>query len=324
MQYLLFLNRFDKDKNILEKKLEKLNIKTIAEEDENLLVECESIDELLKLQEISKIVKVFSKWKPLNFKNMKEDSLKAVIDSKCKSYKIQTKFYQKIKISAKSIYKHINPYLKHEGFVVSEDKPEIILFIEFSKANEEIIYRVSYSLSYWYSPVNVSAVNYSRFIVIIENPTLVDEVSDFLRLCWIFKIPLYVLTQNKEFGRLLKKAQETTKGIDYDLMELFVVDKIPCANTIFLGFSKLARENEKELIDFFAKDNNSNKDNNHNKENINKKIALVFGDDKFGMTQDLRDKMDFMFRLTPEVKKPLRASHAVSYVLGIYTALKLH
>ena len=53
------------------------------------------------------------------------------------------------------------------------------------------------------------------------------------------------------------------------------------------------------------------------------KIALVFGDDKYGLTQETRDKLNYCFRLTPEIKKPLRASHALSYVIGFYTAYKI-
>lgn len=310
MQYLIFLNRFDKDKNVLERKLSGLGVRVISEEDDSLLVECKDANGLLGLQEVSRIVKIFSGWKVLNYKTLKEDSLKAVAESNIKEYKIQTRFFSKIKISAKSIYKHINPYLKHEGFSFNENDFEVVLFVEFARENNEIMYRVSYSLKEWYNPVKTVGVDYSKFVIVIENPSLVEEVSDFLRLCWIFKIPLYVLTKNKDFGKLLKKAKEVTKGIEYDKFQLFVVDKLNLKNAILVGFSKLAKENETGLKKFFL--------------NLNeKKVALVFGDDKFGMTQQLRDKMDLMFHLTPELKKPLRGSHAVSYVLGIYSCLKL-
>jgi len=60
-------------------------------------------------------------------------------ESKIKSYKIQTKFHDKIKISAKSVYKHINPYLKHESFQVNEENPEVILYLEFKKENNKLL-----------------------------------------------------------------------------------------------------------------------------------------------------------------------------------------
>lgn len=308
MKLLIFLNRFDKDKETIKYKLNKLNSKIISQEKENLILESESIKQLLSLQETSKIFKITTDWKILKFNQLKEDTLNSILESKVNNYKIQTKFHDKIKISAKSVYKHINPYLKHENFQVNGENPEVILYLEFKKENNNILCRVSYSLSEWYSPLNPTSTNYSNFVVIIENPVLVDEVSDFLRLCWIFKIPLYILTKNKDFERTLNKAKIITKGIDYTKMKLFIIKELP-KEFILVGFSKLARENETNLSTFLSKEK--------------RKIALVFGDDKFGLTQETRDKMNIMFRLTPDTKKPLRASHALSYILGIYTQLKM-
>ena len=79
-------------------------------------------------------------------------------------------------------------------------------------------------------------------------------------------------------------------------------------NITLIGFSKHAQKKEIELKEHLK---------------TKKPLALVFGDDKFGLSQETRDRMDIMFRLTPELKKPLRASHALSYVLGIYTSLKI-
>lgn len=308
MQFNVFLNRFDKDKAVIEKKFSDSGIMTISEKDNSLIVECSNVDKILSMQETAGVFKIVTGWKPLNFKRMNEDCLKAVSESGKKIYKIQTKFLQKIKISAKSVYKHINPYLKHEGFVVSEDKAEVILYVEFMKAESEIMYRVSYSLDYWHDIIGSAGVSYLRFVVVIENPSIAEEVSDFLRLCWIFKMKLYVVTKNRDFAKLLKKAKGITKGIDYNQFELEIRDKFP-AGYVLAGFSKLARENEIELKEFFKKED--------------RKIALVFGDDKFGLTQESRNKMDYMFRLTPEIKKPLRASQALSYILGFFTRGKV-
>ena len=305
MQYLLYLNRFEKDKSTFDSKLVNLDIRIIKEEKYNFIIEAKKINELLKLEEVSRIFKIISDWKELRFDELKKDSLKAIKESGLKDYKIQTKFHDKIKISSKSIYKHINPYLKHDGFSFSEEG--VVIYVEFMK-KEDIFYRISYSLPEWFNTLNPVKVDYSKFIVIIENPSLVEEVSDFLRLCWIFKIPLCILTKNKDFDKILKKAKEITKGIDYDEMKLNISEKLPNGYTL-VGFSKLARNNETGLKNILLKD---------------EKIALVFGDDKFGLSQGLRDKVKFMFRLTPEIKKPLRGSHALSYVLGLYSALKIY
>ncbi|MDP3027312.1 MAG: hypothetical protein Q8N63_06395, partial [Nanoarchaeota archaeon] len=128
MKYILLLNKFEQ--NNLAKKLESLNIKILNKEEGNLIIKTENIDKLLELQEISKILKVTTDWKKFSFNTLKIDSLNSIKYLEQKNYKIQTKFYDKIKISAKSIYKHINPYLKHESFIPNEENPEIILYIE--------------------------------------------------------------------------------------------------------------------------------------------------------------------------------------------------
>ena len=306
MEYILLLNKFEK--NNLAKKLESLNVKVLAREKENLIIKTENIDKLLELQEISKILKLTTNWKEFSFNELKIDSLNSIKDLKQNNYKIQTKFYDKIKISAKSIYKHINPYLKHEGFMPNEENPEIILYVELKKENNKILYRISHSLIEWYKLLKPIKIDYSKFIIIIENPSLAEDVSDFLRVCWIFKIPLYIITKDIHFDKILKKAKDITKGIEYEKMKLIISNKLP-EDCILVGFSKLARQNEVELKNLFKKET--------------KKIALVFGDDKFGLNQETRDKMQYNFRLTPEIKKPLKASQALSYILGIYTSMNL-
>src|SRR3989338_10670048 len=238
MEYLIFFNKFDFDKNKFIFKLK--NCKILKKEEKYWIIDTNNLEYLRSLQEISKILTKTTNWKRLNFKAIKKDSLDTLKILDKKTYKIQTKFHDKIKISAKSVYKHINPYLKHESFQVNEENPEVILYLEFKKENNNILYRISYSLSKWYSPLNPLNVNYSNFIVIIENPVLVAEVSDFLILCWIFKIPLYILTKDREFERILNKAKVITKGIDYTKMKLFIIKELP-KEFILVGFSKLAR-----------------------------------------------------------------------------------
>jgi len=291
MKYLVKLNRFEIDK---EKLKSKLNAK-IEEENGNLIVD----GEIKKLAEIKEIYELFTNWKKLNFKELKEDTLKLVQRKNIKDYQIKTKFLDKIKISAKSVYKHINPYLKHENIFPKEDSNKII-YIEFKK-EDDIYYRLSYS-----ELEESNAINFKfNFTVILENPSLVSEIGDFLRLCWIFKMPLIIVTK-EDIEKLIKRAKEETKGIDYEKFNLKILKELP-ENFTLIGFSKHSEKNEKDLISILNENN----------------VALVFGDDKFGLTQEARDKMNYMFRLTPETKKPLRASHALSYILGIHLGKKL-
>src|SRR3989344_1712260 len=215
-----------------------------------------------------RLIIIFSNWKDFNFRTLKEDCLKLCKNKNIKNYFIETKFYDKVPISSKSIYRHINPYLKHENILIDSDKGQIIN-IEFKKFDNKLKYRLGYSYQKLFNKVNPIKVNMQKFVVVLENPSLVTEVSDFLRLCWIFNLPLYIITKDKSsFERLLKKAKEETKGIDYSKFELKISNELPKLYTL-VGFSKHSLQNEKEMKNILLKQN---------------KIALVFGDDKYGLT----------------------------------------
>ena len=153
-------------------------------------------------------------------------------------------------------------------------------------------------------------IDLSNFNVVIEEPRLVEDISDFLRLCWVFRLPLFVLTSdNERVENLVAKAKKITKGIDYDK---FTLKYIPYLSKDFIkvGFSKHSNQNELDLLEFF-------------KDNSDDRICLVFGNDTYGLSQDVRDDLDYCFRLTTELKKPLKASQALSYILGVYAGYKL-
>ena len=92
-----------------------------------------------------------------------------------------------------------------------------------------------------------------------------------------------------------------TKGIPYEKFNLTLSNELP-KDYIKVGFSIKAKLNEKDLLKILQ----------------NKKLALIFGDEKFGLSQRVRDECNYLIKLTSETKKPLRASHALSYVLGFY------
>ena len=310
MKYLLFLNKFELDKERLK---QKIKAESVKEEIGRLIVDSKNdiSEELLGMQEVKKIYEIVEDWKELNFKTLKKNSLKAVKNYKTliHSYIIETRFLDKIPISAKSIYKHINPYLKHEGLIVDEKNAEVILYIEFKKENNKRFYR----LCIRENTINNKEidVNFSNLYAVLEEPRLVEEVSDFLRLCWIFRMPLFILTKDRErVEKLLKKAKEITKGIDYNNLFLKFIPHLS-KDFIKVGFTKHAKNNETDLINFF-------------KENEDSKICLIFGNDTYGLSQEVRDDLNYSFRLTPELKKPLKANQALSYVLGIYAGMNLY
>ena len=136
--------------------------------------------------------------------------------------------------------------------------------------------------------------------IALENPSDKEEIKDFLRLCYIFSLPLNILTK-KDINNLINKAKQEAKGIPYENFSLNVNKKL---DGVKIGFSINSKLDENDFKEFYHK-------------NKNRKLILVFGDEKFGLSQNLRDNLDYSFRLTKETKKPLRASHALAYVLGL-------
>lgn len=261
---------------------------------------------LLKFHEISRIFILSTEWKNFSFKDMKEDCLRLCQNKHIKNFKIEIKFYDKIPISGKSIYRHINPYLKHEGILFNEEGN--IILIEVKKFEKTLKYRLSHSTQKLWNKMNQADLNFNNIYVVLEEPRLPEEISDFLRLCYIFKMPLIILTKDKaNIKKPLEKAKRITKGIDYKNFDLKFLPHLS-KDFIKAGFSKHSSDNENKLISFF-------------KENHDYKICLVFGNDTYGLSQSVRDDLDYCFRLTPEAKKPLKANQALSYVLGIYVGI---
>lgn len=286
MKYLIVLNRFDLDLNVLKKKLKADNIKQDVK-DRVIVDSALRLDDILELQEVKEVYKLYCDWRAFSsFNELASIALKAYKGDK--KYKVVAKFLDKMSFSAKEVGKRINTFFKKEGYNYSEDGD--VLYIEFKNG----FYRIGFNESV--KTLNVASYDLSNVVVVLENPSNVLEVEDMFRLCWIFRIPLVIL---KGDAKLIKIAQEDTKGIEWDKFELLTA--IP-KGYLKVGFSKHAAKNEDDLVQFFK---------------VKRKIALIFGNDKYGLTQELRDGLDECFRLTPSIKKPLRASHALTYILGI-------
>ena len=144
--------------------------------------------------------------------------------------------------------------------------------------------------------------NENNITILIENPRLVEEISDFLRLCLIFKLNLKVIHNNKkEFENLLNKAKKLTKG-RLSEFNVEVVKDLKELNYFKIGFSKHAKRNEKDFIKFVKEKKN---------------LLFVFGNDTFGLSQKVRDDLDASFSLGKDKIKPMKGNQALAYVLGL-------
>lgn len=290
MRYLLTLNKFELNKDKLKDKI-KSKIKAKFYEDSGLILETqESIDDIFYLEEVEKILSMHKDWQKFSFNNFKEN-----FNINVKNYLVKIKFLSKIPVSNKSLIKKINSVLKNHN----EKNPENIIYIEFIKRNGIPYYRIFITpVRYWEKfKLEKKKLNLE---IALENPGDKEEIKDFLRLCHIFNLPLNILTK-KNINKLINKAKQEAKGIPYENFSLDINKKL---DGIKVGFSINSKLDENNFKEFYSK-------------NKNKKLIFVFGDEKFGLSQWLRDKLDYSFRLTKETKKPLRASHALAYVLGL-------
>ena len=293
MKYLLILNKFELNKDILKNKIKTKLKNANFYEDNGLIIETnQNINEILYLEEINKILPLYKDWQKLDFKTFKDNFTNLSI----KTHLVKVKFLNKIPISAKSIIKKVNSALKGSKY---NENAENIIYIEFIKKASMPYYRIFLVPNNHWEKFKMEKKKLNIEIV-LENPQDKEEIKDFLRLCYIFDLPLNILT-NKEINNLINKAKQEAKGIPYERFSLSINKKL---DGIKLGFSINSKLNEKDFKEFYNK-------------NKNNKINLIFGNEKFGLTQELRDKLDHSFRLTQEINKPLRASHALAYILGL-------
>jgi len=280
------------------RKIKALGDAEVVNEEGVLLVDSKiKKEKISSLVEVSKVLDVLSPWKPFSYGGLGE----AAESIPKKKYKILVKLTGALDVGAKSIYKRINSVRKdyvEEGY-------ENVVYVEVVKKGGRVHFRVSCcAADVWDRKIEVFEYH---FLVALENPTLVSEVADFLRVCWVFKVPLILIGEVDK--SLIDKARQDTKNVPADF-KVLISKSLPKGGK-YIGFSKHALKAEKELISEFKK----------NKTILGKapmeNVILVFGNEKFGLSQDLREKCE-LFRLGSEVSKPLRGSHALSFVLGLY------
>ena len=294
MQLLVFLHRFDLDLRLVKKKISSFGKNVdFVEENKVLLVLGDKLDvpSISSLAEVEKVLNVVSTWKALTSSDLREAA--SAVKGK---YKVVVKL-DVPDVSSKSIYKAINSVAK--GF--DEEDYDSVVYVEVAKKGGKKHFRLSIAAKGDWERENLNAFEYP-FVIALESPTLVSEVSDFLRACWVFKTPLMLFGEVDK--NIIDKAREDTKNVPRDFKVL--VSKSLPKNIVKLGFSKNGSNGENELIGSIKKG----------------KFVLVFGNEKFGLSQKSRDDCDALFSLGSGVSKPLRGSQALSYVLGIFRGLR--
>src|SRR3989344_5211647 len=99
MEYILFLNRFELDRDKLKNKIVKLDSSASFKDGEKVILVDSRLEaeEFMKFQEVWYVVVLFKKWKNFSFKDLKEDCLKLCKNFNIKKYYVEIKFWDKVK-----------------------------------------------------------------------------------------------------------------------------------------------------------------------------------------------------------------------------------
>lgn len=313
IEVIIFLNKFDLDLDKVKAKLKKMKVETIEDREHRLIGKLsneEAINDIVKMNEVDKVVMLENNWEEFSFKAMREKcfSLAEKTKDNFETFYIHTRLLDAIPISAKSINKKMSSVFKKEGMTFNEKNKDVIIFIELMKDQGKKFFRIGYSSKKdWQKRKKIEIKK--EILVLVEEPELVLEIGDFLRVCWIFKLKLrFLVKKDKDsFEKRLIKAMKETKSIHYKEFDMETISKMPSGDYTKIAFTRHTTKNEEDLVDLFKK---------------NDKFMFIFGNEKFGLTGELRDKADHLIKLTPDLKKPLRGSQALTYALGISYMVK--
>ena len=296
MKYQLLLKRFDLDINKVKNNINAFSKGTFTIDTLTKRLQFTGDLNIQKASLIGEIALILIEEKTPNL--LKFENLRKDLD-------VRVKIHSAIKISTSSLKKKLSNYLEKSLVKVSDDA-QTTLLIELFKEKGAINYRI-FSYKQKIKPKQTN--KFSNITILIENPRLKEEISDFLRLSLVFNLTFKVIHDDKvQFEAMLNNAKKLTKGKLGNFKVEIINNLSQLHGYIKIGFSKHAEKNEQDLITFL-------------KENKNNKLLFVFGNDLFGLTQTTREKLPNMFSLTEEKIKPLKVSQALSYVLGIYSTL---
>ncbi|MFH1588756.1 MAG: TrmH family RNA methyltransferase [Candidatus Diapherotrites archaeon] len=153
------------------------------------------------------------------------------------------------------------------------------------------------------SEENKETSSEEEMVFVLVEPKTKNEVADFLRLAEIFQCKLILIDEDKRNARqLLFEAGEKVKSIKSKKVIAEIHAKLINAieNYYSIGFSLWGKNSEKELINL-----------------KHKKTALVFGNEKKGLSLESRKAVNLLVHLGPNSSQPMRSSQALAYALAL-------
>ncbi|MFX1250338.1 MAG: TrmH family RNA methyltransferase [Promethearchaeota archaeon] len=203
----------------------------------------------------------------------------------------------------------LDRWRKKIGSIISESEATSFLYIE-AKQN---LLRIGQIVPQISSPAPSFAPFIKYLCLVLERPTTADEISDFIRLCISFSLPLHLVLSSSD-ASLLEEAKKRAGGRGFQKVRIATYQSISkaVAGTKAYGFSLWTGKNEHDLKEIFR----NWVDSPH-------KISLVFGNEKAGLSLETRQQLRKIFHLGPSSSEPLRASQAASYILGLMVGTSL-
>ncbi len=203
----------------------------------------------------------------------------------------------------------LDRWRKKIGSVISESEAASFLYIE-AKQNLLRIGKIVPQVSSPTPPFE----SFARYLcLVLEHPITADEISDFIRICISFNLPLRLILSSSD-ASLLEVAKKRAGGRGFQKVRIKTYQSISkaVAGTKAYGFSLWTGKNEYDLKKVFR----DWFDSLH-------KISLVFGNEKAGLSLETRQQLREIFHLGPHSSEPLRASQAASYILGLMLGISL-
>jgi tRNA(Leu) C34 or U34 (ribose-2'-O)-methylase TrmL len=201
---------------------------------------------------------------------------------------------------------------------LNHGEPDFLL--ELHKGNDGELYgRLGRTILTWSSRTH----RFEEIELVLAEPFTRQEVADFLRLGICFGVKLCLIFDEIADGEaLVKKAAAFSKGIDkirqIEIMSTndFLSRKARHADDWrILAFSLWARNDDLDLLTFFQEYISSRL-----RSGAFTRFSLLFGNERAGISRDLRKVCDKTFHVGPAMSEPLRASQACAYALALLRA----
>ncbi len=186
--------------------------------------------------------------------------------------------------------------------------PDIVLYVQFGRygALVGVLPR-----EYMRRQRVISRDFFRELTVIVEQPLLDYEIMDIVRVCASCGVKLVFVRPDKSAFRKAFSVKPTMfKAVDIEVVDN-LRDALKSVD-VKVALTPHAEDNEDKLIEIFV-----------DALRKGRRVGVLVGNEVRGLSIEALDIADYRVRLGPRTGLSMRSSGAISYVLGIFTAVKL-